>query len=54
MIRLATLIDTFEAEFLAQYRSRLRPEHLRALAAIKRCRTEASRKMQVRCGECTH
>lgn len=54
MIRLASVIDTFEADFLAQYRSRLRPEHTRALAAMKRCRTQASLKMQVSCTECPH
>ena len=30
---------TFEADFLAQYRDRLSAEHLRALAAMKQCRT---------------
>ena len=54
MIRLATVIETFEADFLAQYRSQLRPEHYRALAAIKRCRTQSSLKMQISCTECTH
>lgn len=39
MIRLAHVIETFEAEFLAQYRDRLTPEHARALTAIKQCRT---------------
>ena len=32
MIRLAQVIETFEADFLAQYRDRLSAEHLRALA----------------------
>ena len=54
MIRLATVIDTFEADFLTQYRNRLRPEHYRALAAIKHCRTQASPKMQVQCTDCAH
>ena len=54
MIRLATVIETFEADFLALHRSRLRPEHTRALAAMKHCRTQASLKMQVSCTECTH
>ncbi len=49
MIRLASVIATFEADFLAQYRDRLRPEHARALAAMKHCRTPASPKMQVKC-----
>jgi hypothetical protein len=54
MIRLATLIDTFEADFRERHRSRLRPEHIRALAAMKRCRTQAGLKMQVSCTECSH
>lgn len=54
MIRLATVIDTFEADFLARYRDRLRPEHTRALAAMKHCRTQASPTMQVQCSECAH
>lgn len=35
MIRLAQLIDTFEADLLAQYRDRLGTEQLLALAAIR-------------------
>ena len=54
MIRLATVIDTFEADFLTQYRHRLRSEHYRALAAMKQCRTQASAMMQVQCTGCTH
>ena len=54
MIRLATVIETFETAFLTQYRSQLRPEHYRALAAIKHCRTQASPKMRVSCTECSH
>ena len=54
MIRLASVIETFEADFLTQYRSRLTSEHTRALAAIKHCRTQASAKMQVQCTGCAH
>lgn len=54
MIRLSTVIDTFEADFLAQYQGQLRPEHLQAMAAIKCCRTASSLKMQVQCSECPH
>jgi hypothetical protein len=54
MIRLATVINRFEADFLANYRDRLRPEHTRALAAMKHCRTQASPMMQVKCSECPH
>ncbi len=54
MIRLASVIETFEADFLAQYRDRLSPAHYRALAAMKHCRTQASPKMLVQCTECEH
>lgn len=35
MIRLAAVIETFETDFLAQYRDQLTPDHDRALAAMK-------------------
>ena len=54
MIRLASVINTFEADFLAQYRHRLSLDQLQALSAIKRCRTQASPKMQVSCSDCDH
>jgi hypothetical protein len=54
MIRLAAVINTFEADFRAQYRDQLKSEHTRALTAIKQCRTAASRKMQVKCTDCDH
>lgn len=54
MIRLASVIDTFESAFLAQYRERLLPEHRRALAAMKLCRTQASPKLQANCTQCAH
>ena len=54
MISLSSVIQTFESAFLAQYGHRLRPEHIHALAAMKRCRTQASAKMQASCTECNH
>ena len=54
MIRLATVIDTFERDFLAHYRDRLTAEHSRALAAMKQCRTQASPMLQVNCTGCEH
>jgi hypothetical protein len=54
MIRLASVINTFEADFLTQYRDRLSAEQLQALAAMKNCRTHASPKMQVQCPACEH
>jgi hypothetical protein len=52
MIRLATVIESFAADCVAQYRHRLRPGHYRALAAIQQCRTAASRQMQVQRTQC--
>ena len=56
MIRLASVIETFEADFLARYGGRIRREHLQALSAIKQCRTQASPKMLSRCTDtgCAH
>ena len=54
MIRLASVIETFEADFLAQYRDRLTSDHTRALAAMKHCRTRVSPMMLVKCSECPH
>lgn len=54
MIRLASLIDTFQADFRAQYAARLGQDHLRALSALGRCRTQASPMMQLRCAGCEH
>jgi len=54
MIRLAQVIETFEADFLAQYRDRLSAEHLRALAALRQCRTHASPKIELQCPQCKH
>jgi len=54
VIRLASIVQRFESAFVAQYRERLRPEHTRALAAIKLCRSQASPKMHTACSECDH
>jgi len=54
MIRLATVIDTFAVDFRAQYGSQLPSAHLQALAPMRRCRMQASAKMQVRCTGCAH
>lgn len=52
MIRVATVIETFEAELLAQYGDRLLPGHHRALAAMRACRSALSPRMQVQCEDC--
>ena len=49
MIRLAAVIDSFEADFLAQHRDRLTSDPYRALAAMKHCRTQASPMRLVKC-----
>lgn len=54
MIRLATIIDAFDTDLLAQYGNRLNADQRRALAAMKRCRNQTSLKMQVRCDDCEH
>jgi hypothetical protein len=45
------VIETFEIDFLAQYRHNLSFDPLRALAAMKHCRTQSSLKMLVICTE---
>lgn len=54
MIRLASVIDAFGAEFQAQYGERLKAEHWRALAALGQCRSRASPMMQLHCSACEH
>lgn len=56
MIRLASVIETFEADLLAQYPGRIHSEHLHALSAMKACRSQASPKMLTRCTDtgCAH
>ena len=54
MIRLASVIDAFADGLRTQYGSQLSSAHLQALAAMRRCRTQASAKMQVQCTGCAH
>ncbi len=54
MIRLSTVIEQFEADFLKQYQSQLLPGHLKALKAFKVCRTTCSPVMKVQCTDCEH
>ena len=42
MMLLSTIIQTFEAEFLAAYQNALLPSQRKALAALKQCRTTQS------------
>ena len=54
MIRLTSVINAFQSDLLARYGSRLNADQRRALAAMKRCRNQASLKMQVCCEDCEH
>lgn len=52
MIRLASVIEAFEAALLAKYQQRLLPGHRQALLAMKQCRNSLSPRMQVQCNDC--
>lgn len=54
MILLSAIIRQFEAELLARYQDSLLPSHLKALAAMKDCRTSASPSMLAQCTDCEH
>ncbi len=54
MIALAALIEQFEADFLSAYHDGILPSQLKALAAMKICRTKHSPVMQVNCTDCEH
>ena len=54
MILLSSLIDQFETDFINTYQDRLLPGQLKALAALKICRTKHSPVMQVNCTDCDH
>ncbi len=54
MIRLGSVIAEFATDFVAQFRHRLNCEQLRALSALRDCRSPASPMMQVQCSDCAH
>ncbi len=54
MILLSSIIQTFEAEFLANYQHSMLPSQRKALAAMKQCRTSQSPVMQAQCDDCQH
>jgi hypothetical protein len=49
MMLLSSIIQTFEADFLATYQNALLPSQRKALAALKQCRTMQSPVMLARC-----
>ena len=56
MIRLALIIKEYEKEFKQKYKDHLLPGHLKAISAIKICRSSHSPKMLMQCenDDCTH
>jgi hypothetical protein len=56
VIRLASIIKEYEKEFKQKYKDYLLPSHLKAMSAIKICRSSHSRKMLMQCenSECSH
>ena len=52
MISLASVIERFEADYLVQYGATSLPSHTKALAAMKRCRTQLAPRMLAQCGAC--
>ena len=52
MILLSSIIQTFEADFLARYQNSMLPSHRKALAAMKQCRTTQSPMMLAQCDRC--
>jgi Putative transposase/Transposase zinc-binding domain len=52
MITLASIIERFEAAYLAQYPHAALPSHRQALDAMKRCRTSAAAHMRLQCDGC--
>ena len=52
MITLASVIERFEADYLAQYGATSLPSHRNTLAAMKRCRTQLAPRMLAQCGAC--
>ena len=54
MIRLASIIETFERELYDQYADRLLPSHYKALSAMKHCRRAQGPAILAECSECDH
>jgi hypothetical protein len=53
MTALASVIDRFEADFLAQYQNAILPSQRQALNAMKLCRSSAGVRMLAQCTACT-
>jgi len=54
MISLSSIITQFEDDFLKTFQSHILPSQLKALVALKDCRTQLSPVMQVSCTDCQY
>lgn len=54
IMQLAAILDRYHDAFVDKYGSRLLPGHLRAIDAIRRCRTPQSGQLLVQCTHCGH
>jgi Putative transposase/Transposase zinc-binding domain len=52
MITLASIIERFEAPFLAQYGGTVLPSHRKALSAMRLCRSSMGPRMLAQCSSC--
>jgi len=54
MMLLSEVVNSFEAKLRLSHGHRLLPSHLRALSAMRVCRTQSSRQMLACCSDCEH
>lgn len=54
MILLSSVIDQFESDFRYLYQGQVQSNHIKALNALKICRTNFSPVMQIHCTDCDH
>lgn len=53
-MQLASILNQYQDAFMNKYRSRILPSHLRAIHAIRRCRTPDAGQLLVQCSGCGH
>ena len=51
-MKLASIIDQYYDAFTTKYADAVLPGHLRAMNAIRSCRTPGSGELYVRCNDC--
>jgi len=53
-MQLASILNQYLDAFQSKYGSRLLPSHLRAIDAIRKCRTPEAGQLLVKCSDCSH